>query len=109
MYFADNKIRSLHTYQFLGADSDLFGAGRIDAKALHQSEDLLVDGSGVRGGVGGREGEGGRHLRLHPWVGLHLDRVCYIPLQTERRGMDIPSTFSEAQPRRMYEEYPMPL
>ena len=35
--------------------------------------------------------------------------ACYIPLQTERRGMDIPSTFSEAQPRRMYEEYPMPL
>ena len=42
-------------------------------------------------------------------LGKQGGEVCYIPLQTERRGMDIPSTFSEAQPRRMYEEYSMPL
>ena len=44
---------------------------------------------------------------IHAKILLKLSgvRECYIPLQTERRGMDIPSTFSEAQPRRMYEEY----
>ena len=44
------------------------------------------------------------------FIYLTEEEVWYITiLQTERIGMDIISIFSEAQPRRMYVKYPIPL